>query len=71
MNSRRLKEFQILPFFRKKHYTNKLISQLNFDGKIIKDKINIANAQKNFLQSLKDLNNEKTPGTDCLQADFY
>ncbi len=36
----------------KKNYTNKLISQLNVDGKIIKDKINIANAPKNFYQNL-------------------
>ncbi len=36
----------------KKNYTNKLISQLNVDGKIIKDKINKANAQKHFYQNL-------------------
>ncbi len=37
---------------KKQNNTNKLISQLNVDGKIIKDKINIANAPKNFYQNL-------------------
>jgi hypothetical protein len=104
----------------KRNYCNKLITQLNVKNKIIKDKRNIAEAQKSFYQtlysekmnqrdptyteslnnftnsnnmktltdkekelcdveiteaeilnSLKNLNNEWTPGTDGLPADFY
>ncbi len=52
MDGRRRKELKTFPFHEKKNYTNKLISQLNVDGKIIKDKINIANAPKNIYQNL-------------------
>ncbi len=52
MDGRRRKEFKILPFSRKQNYTNKLISQLNVDGKMIKDKIIIANAPEIFYQNL-------------------
>ncbi len=37
---------------KKKHYTNKLISLLNVNVKVIKDQKIIANAQKNFYQNL-------------------
>ncbi len=36
----------------KTNYSNMLISQLNVNGKVIKDQKNIANAQKNFYQNL-------------------
>ncbi len=104
----------------KRNYCNKLITILEVDGKIIKDQLNIAKAQKNFYQnlyseklnsseksykdslnnffinnktkkltnmgrdscdhcitekeilnSLKQLYNGKTPGTDGLPPDFY
>ncbi len=36
----------------KRNYTNQLISQLNVNGKVIKDQKNIYNAQKNIYQNL-------------------
>ncbi len=55
-------------FHLKKNYTNKLMSQLNVDGKVINDQKNIASAQKNLYENLysKNLNSNNINYKDSL-----
>ncbi len=55
-------------FHLKKNDTNKLMSQLNVDGKVINDQKNIASAQKNLYENLysKNLNSNNINYKDSL-----